>query len=504
MSAGGGRKLNALEQKIHQTVLNADDKTLAIRDIDSLSSDASARTQALNFLLSAGMLKMMQDSHGKPLLKAVGRKEMDMKKDLTAEESMVLSHITASGNEGIWTKHIKVKTDLHQTVIDRCLKSLTQKQLVKAVKGSVQHPTRKMYMLFHLEPSVEVTGGPWYTDKELDTEFIKLLSAACLKFIRDRSFPRASSSRDESTTVPPERLLYQISNAPSYPSSQQIQQFLNKSRITETQLTVEHVEMLLGVLVLDGVVEKIPAMAAALWDSGALGDDGSSESEDDRKSKKKNSTKKKRKRDDEDRDSKKKKKKHRRDSDSDDDSDESEDEKEKRKKKRKKSRESRSEDEDEKDRKKDKRKKRRKVESDDESGSDNEDSDVGSRKSKKSKKSKRKYSRKYDSSSSSSSDSDSDSDSPPPSSRSRSRSKSKSLKHSRSHSPSGGGELFNIDSHSAHVYRAVHQESLLNFGWNQAPCGKCPQFDFCVTGGPVNPKECVYYDGWLGREEAKT
>lgn len=41
-------------------------------------------------------------------------------------------------------------------------------------------------MLFHLEPSVEMTGGPWYTDKELDTEFIKLLSAACLKFIRDR------------------------------------------------------------------------------------------------------------------------------------------------------------------------------------------------------------------------------------------------------------------------------------------------------------------------------
>ena len=39
---------------------------------------------------------------------------------------------------GIWTKHIKAKTELHQTVIDRCLKSLTQKQLVKALKGTVQ------------------------------------------------------------------------------------------------------------------------------------------------------------------------------------------------------------------------------------------------------------------------------------------------------------------------------------------------------------------------------
>ena len=45
-------------------------------------------------------------------------------------------------------------------------------------------------MLYHLDPSVEMTGGPWYTDNELDTEFIKLLSAACLKFIRDRVRPR--------------------------------------------------------------------------------------------------------------------------------------------------------------------------------------------------------------------------------------------------------------------------------------------------------------------------
>ena len=38
----------------------------------------------------------------------------------------------------------------------------------------------------HLEPSAELTGGPWYTDKELDAEFIKLLSDICLKIVRDR------------------------------------------------------------------------------------------------------------------------------------------------------------------------------------------------------------------------------------------------------------------------------------------------------------------------------
>lgn len=70
---------------------------------------------------------------------------------MSGEEAMVLSHIQASSNEGnslpimhgqelmyligIWTKHLKAKTELHQTVIDRCLKSLVQKQLVKSIKA---------------------------------------------------------------------------------------------------------------------------------------------------------------------------------------------------------------------------------------------------------------------------------------------------------------------------------------------------------------------------------
>jgi DNA-directed RNA polymerase III subunit RPC6 len=60
-------------------------------------------------------------------------------------------------------------------------------------------------MMAHLEPSVELTGGPWYTDNELDTEFIKLLCSACLRYIRERvcgSLFRFSSglSRSQSDT----------------------------------------------------------------------------------------------------------------------------------------------------------------------------------------------------------------------------------------------------------------------------------------------------------------
>lgn len=36
-----------------------------------------------------------------------------------------------------------------------------------------------------------------------------------------------------------------------------IQTFLQKSRVTETQLTIDHVEMLLRVLILDGKIETV-------------------------------------------------------------------------------------------------------------------------------------------------------------------------------------------------------------------------------------------------------
>ena len=40
-------------------------------------------------------------------------------------------------------------------------------------------------MLEGIEPSIVLTGGPWYTDNELDTEFIQNLTEACYKFISD-------------------------------------------------------------------------------------------------------------------------------------------------------------------------------------------------------------------------------------------------------------------------------------------------------------------------------
>lgn len=89
---------------------------------------------------------------------------------------------------GIWRKPLISGTHLHATVADKALKKLLGQQLIKIVKD-VMHPTRKIYMLYDLEPSQEITGGPWYTDNEIDIPFIDTHSNAILQYIRDLVSP---------------------------------------------------------------------------------------------------------------------------------------------------------------------------------------------------------------------------------------------------------------------------------------------------------------------------
>lgn len=54
-----------------------------------------------------------------------------------------------------------MKTNLQQPVVTKILKTLEHRNLIKSVK-SVQNPTRKVYLLYDLEPARELTGGAWW------------------------------------------------------------------------------------------------------------------------------------------------------------------------------------------------------------------------------------------------------------------------------------------------------------------------------------------------------
>lgn len=61
---------------------------------------------------------------------------------------------------GIWTRDIKMKTNLGQPQVNKIIKTLEGRTLIKAVKN-VNNPSKKLYMLAELEPSTDLTGGAW-------------------------------------------------------------------------------------------------------------------------------------------------------------------------------------------------------------------------------------------------------------------------------------------------------------------------------------------------------
>ncbi|KAF1797712.1 RNA polymerase Rpc34 [Mucor lusitanicus] len=217
---------------------------------------------AMNSLLKKNTLEVIS-LNGENMLKAIDLRDAEKASKLNDDARLVYNTIRSAGNNGIWTKDLKKKTNLHTIVLNRTLKSLEQKQEIKAVKH-VKYPTRKIYMLFSLSPSSEVTGGAWYTDQELDTDFIDSLKAACLKYIMSRSFPRVEGVNDAVFGADHEH----------YPTATEVRRFITESRISSIDLSVKDITSLLDVLVYDGVVEKKLPFMAGMEDFSDDEDDG--------------------------------------------------------------------------------------------------------------------------------------------------------------------------------------------------------------------------------------
>lgn len=170
--------------------------------------------------------------------------------------------IKGSDNRGIWTKDLKTRTNLHQTILNKILKSLEiTKKLIKSIRN-VKNPTRKVYMLSGLNPSAEITGGPWFSETELDVEFINELCRVILRYIESKSF----SSNSEK--------LLSVSNL-NYPNLSQVHEFISSSGITSTELGFDDVRMLLNRLIFDGNIEKVVSIQ-----NRAISDNSDDESSD--------------------------------------------------------------------------------------------------------------------------------------------------------------------------------------------------------------------------------
>jgi DNA-directed RNA polymerase III subunit RPC6 len=165
---------------------------------------------------------------------------------------------------GIWIRDIANKTNVKSTALNKTLKSLETKKLIKSLT-SVNANKKKVYMLFDIEPDRSITGGAWYSGKEFESEFVEILNEQCYHYLCDR---REEVEKQEKYMNDP----IMKRNA-SFASSKEIRDYIKELRISKVELNLEDIETILNTLVYDGKVEKSIISKAAI--TKAQEDDGS-------------------------------------------------------------------------------------------------------------------------------------------------------------------------------------------------------------------------------------
>lgn len=221
---------------------------------------------------------------------------------LTPEQELVYGLIDEAGDDGIWTKTIKARSNLHDAVFRSAIKHLESKSMISDMK-SVEHPTRKMYIKSSIQPSDRATGGPWYSDGELDEEFISTMMSILYEHIKKKTFYHSSSggssslkpkqpkkvkkmSAEEAKALRdkglgpllkdefrPEdleeeraarrrrvdRYLPMPAGYQAYPTLDELTAYVENSQFTSQTLSASEVEQLLEIMCYDGRIEKVVA-----------------------------------------------------------------------------------------------------------------------------------------------------------------------------------------------------------------------------------------------------
>jgi DNA-directed RNA polymerase III subunit RPC6 len=177
--------------------------------------------------------------------------------------------IHSSGRSGVWVRNIQSRTNLHKSILDRCVKSLESKNYIKSVHN-VKYPTRKMYMLAGLAPSEDITGGAWFTDGVLDANFINSVAGFIEYTVSIRSWhevPAADLGRGkriktatgmaEVKAEPGKTYLPYPANYTGYLTVEGITSEINRSGITPVRLGEDSVMQLVQMLCFD---KKIVAL----------------------------------------------------------------------------------------------------------------------------------------------------------------------------------------------------------------------------------------------------
>lgn len=224
---------------------------------------------------------------------------------LDRDEKIIYEMIEESHTKGLWTKDIKRRTGLAQSVVANALKKMGNRNLVKPVV-SVQSKHHKTYMLAQLTPSEDVTGNSFYDAGDLDESFRDELLNLIVFWVKTNSWVEGKrpkhrrksdavegdgegggkkrkrpagdiedvggKAKQRSLKYDPEtdfaQLIYRAGTH-NYPTAKDIHTFVTTTEairpIKANSLTVEEIQNCIDVLVWDEKLERMPNANGLDW-----------------------------------------------------------------------------------------------------------------------------------------------------------------------------------------------------------------------------------------------
>jgi DNA-directed RNA polymerase III subunit RPC6 len=209
-------------------LLHANDDQLSDKDVSMHFGERYPDlVPVINDLLAVNRMQLL--TQGDVLFYRIVQEETAAKfEGLGPEQILVYQICERAGNKGIWTRDIKNAANIPQHTLTKTLKILEQRSLLKSVR-SVTSKSKKLYMLFDTIPAKEITGGPWYTDQEFDSEFLEALCNFIIQVVQSQGMCDVDGINNQ----------------------------VRISGIAKVELAIDELELVLQTLVYDGRLEEV-------------------------------------------------------------------------------------------------------------------------------------------------------------------------------------------------------------------------------------------------------
>lgn len=106
---------------------------------------------------------------------------------MEADERLLYEAVENADTAGIWLKRLKVNTGVAPGNVPKIIKKLEGSQLIKSIK-SVKAPAQRIYMLSHLAPAEDITGGSFFDAGDLDEGLVEELGNLIVFFVSGQSW----------------------------------------------------------------------------------------------------------------------------------------------------------------------------------------------------------------------------------------------------------------------------------------------------------------------------